>query len=149
MIDLTQDPPRTYEGSWDIRVFGGVGLMGVLHSVRRIILLALSGLPEEGVYRVRLHVDAFGPKDWQGASPKLGLALFLKALCGVKNSSSSTTPKSSSLSCTETISRGTSKRLVIETGVLNTISKCQKRSMLKVKKVPFGIHISEIEVEVR
>ena len=26
MIDLTQDPPRTYDGAWDIRAFGGSGV---------------------------------------------------------------------------------------------------------------------------
>ena len=77
MIDLTQDPPRAYDGSWDIRAFGGSGVdEGVAFSKEDNTFGFKWFAYEEGVYRVRLHVQAFGPKDWQGASPKLGLALF-------------------------------------------------------------------------
>ena len=63
MIDLTQDPPRTYEGSWDIRAFGGSGVdEGVEFSKKDNTFGFKWFAYEEGVYRVRLHVDGFGRK---------------------------------------------------------------------------------------
>ena len=148
MIDLTQDPPRTYEGSWDIRVFGGSGVdEGVAFSKKDNTFGFKWFAYEEGVYRVRLHVDAFGPKDWQGASPKLGLALFPEGTMWRE--------ELLKLNHSQVIEfelyRDNIPWYIKTTGNRNWGLKYYFQVSEEVdaegKKVPFGIHISEIEVE--
>jgi hypothetical protein len=148
MIDLTQDPPRAYDGSWDIRAFGGSGVdEGVAFSKKDNTFGFKWFAYEEGVYRVRLHVQAFGPKDWQGASPKLGLTLFPEGTMWRE--------ELLKLNHSQVIEfelyRDNIPWYVKTTGNRNWGLKyyfqVSEEADADSKKVPLGIHISEIEVE--
>lgn len=77
MIDLAQDPPVPYEGSWDIRAFGGSQIdEGLLIREGDNAFGFKWFAYEEGTYRIRIHLSTFGPKDWMGAPPKLGIVRY-------------------------------------------------------------------------
>ena len=63
MVDMTEDPPRAYEGASDIRAFGGSQIdegveIGGDDNAFGFKWFAY----EEGVYRVRIHLTTFGPE---------------------------------------------------------------------------------------
>ena len=148
MIDLTQNPPHTYEGSWDIRAFGGSGVdEGVAFSKKDNTFGFKWFAYEEGVYRVRLHVEAFGPKDWQGTSPKLGLALFPEGTMWREE----LLKMNHSQVIEFELYRDNIPWYLKTTGNRNWGLKyyfqVSEEADAEGNKVPFGIHISEIEVE--
>lgn len=148
MVDLTQDPPKTYEGSHDIRAFGGSQIdEGVLIKNGDNAFGFKWFAYEEGLYRVRLHVSAFGPEDWKGPSPKLGLALYPEGtmwreqLLAVNRSQV----------IEFELYRDNIPWHLKTTGNRNWGVKCYYQVSDAAgsdgKKVPFGIHVAEIEVE--
>ncbi|MFN0128879.1 MAG: DUF1592 domain-containing protein [Verrucomicrobiales bacterium] len=74
MVDLAQDSPVEYEGSWDIRAYGGSQIdEGVLIREGDNAFGFKWFAYEEGTYRIRIHLSTFGPGDWKGLPPKLGI----------------------------------------------------------------------------
>ena len=59
MMDMTTDPPTPYDGSWDIRAFGGAGKNGggANFGFKWFAF-------DEGMYRVRIEVESFNKKGW-------------------------------------------------------------------------------------
>lgn len=72
MVDLAQDPPVEYEGAWDIRCYGASATdEGVLIRDEDNVFGFKWFAYEEGTYRIRIHLSTFGPGDWKGLPPKL------------------------------------------------------------------------------
>ncbi len=72
MVDLAQNPPVDYEGAWDIRCYGASATdEGVLVRDEENVFGFKWFAYEEGTYRVRIHLSTFGPGDWKGLPPKL------------------------------------------------------------------------------
>ena len=148
MVDLTQNPPRSYEGSWDIRAFGGSQIdEGVLFKESDNAFGFKWFAYEEGTYRIRLHVSTFGPKDWQGSPPKLGLALYPEGTMWREQ----LLPLNQSHVIEFDLYRDNIPWYVKTNGNRNWGIKCfysvTEESSRHGKKVPFGIHVTEIEVE--
>jgi hypothetical protein len=77
MVDLAQEPPVEYEGSWDIRAFGGSQIdEGILIREGDNAFGFKWFAYEEGTYRIRIHLSTFGPGDWRGLPPKLGIVRY-------------------------------------------------------------------------
>ncbi len=148
MIDMTQDPPKPYEGSWDIRAFGGSQIdEGLLIREGDNAFGFKWFAYEEGMYRVRIHLSSFGPKDWDGTPPRLGIVLYPEGtlwrerLLGLNES--------------EVIEIDLYRDNVDwyrkTNGNRHWGMKLYYQLTEKVgkdgKKVPFGVHISEIEIE--
>lgn len=72
MVDLAQDPPVEYQGAWDIRCYGSSATdEGVLVRDEDNVFGFKWFAYEEGTYRIRIHLSTFGPGDWKGLPPKL------------------------------------------------------------------------------
>ena len=148
MLDLTQDPPVPYEGAWDIRAFGGSQIdEGVLIREGDNAFGFKWFAYEEGTYRIRIQLSTFGPKDWEGASPKLGIIRFPEGAVWQE--------QLLTLNESHTIAIDLYRDNVpwyLETNGnrhwgLNLFYQLTKEKGGDGAEVPFGLHISHIDVE--
>ncbi|MDA0811554.1 MAG: DUF1592 domain-containing protein, partial [Verrucomicrobia bacterium] len=148
MLDLTQDPPVDYAGSWDIRAFGGSQIdEGVLIREGDNAFGFKWFAYEEGTYRIRIHLSTFGPTDWQGLPPKLGIVRFPEGTLWQEHLLD--------LNKSHTIAIDLYRDNIpwyLETNGnrhwgLNLYYQLTEEKSVDGKPVPFGLHISHIDVE--
>lgn len=148
MIDLTQEPPKSYEGAWDIRVFGGSQIdEGLLVREEDNAFGFKWFAYEEGVYRVRVHLSSFGPEDWEGLPPKVGIVRYPEGTLWREY-----LPGLNRAEVLEIDLYRDSVDWYLQTNGnrhwgLKLYYQLGEEASMDGTKIPFGLHISEIEVE--
>ena len=148
MVDLTEDPPKSYEGAWDIRVFGGSQIdEGLLIREGDNAFGFKWFAYEEGVYRVRVHLSSFGPEDWEGLSPKVGIVRYPE---GTLWRERLLEPNRSEVLEIELYRDSVDWYLQTNGNRhwgLKLYYQLGEEASKAGTKVPFGLHISQIEIE--
>jgi len=148
MVDLTEDPPKAWEGAWDIRAFGGSQIDEGVEIKNGDNAFGFKWFAyEEGIYRVRVHVSSFGPESWTGASPKLGIALFPEGTLWQERLLTLGTSEVVELELYRDDVDWYVKTSGNRAWGVNLFYQLTQERDADGKHVPFGVHISEIEVE--